>query len=168
MAAGASKEGFYGSLEAQSDEAYMMALEVNLLAPFAIVRGLLRNLRSSNHASVVNVASIYGLVGPVPGLYPDDSLVSPAAYSASKGGLVQLTRHLATVLAPDIRVNALCPGGIWRSQSEQFVENYSKRTPLARMGSESEMLGAVLWLCSDASAYVTGQVISVDGGWTAW
>jgi NAD(P)-dependent dehydrogenase (short-subunit alcohol dehydrogenase family) len=168
LAAGADMEGFYGSLEAQSDEAYMMALEVNLLAPFALVRGLLRNLRLSDHASVVNVSSIYGLVGPVPSLYPDDSRVTPAAYSASKGGLIQLTRHLATVLAPDVRVNALCPGGIWRSQPEQFVENYSRRTPLARMGTEAEMIGAVLWLCSDASAYVTGQVIAVDGGWTAW
>ena len=94
--------------------------------------------------------------------------MTPAAYSASKGGLVQLTRHLATVLAPHVRVNALCPGGIWRSQPETFVANYSQRTPLGRLGTEAEMVGALMWLCSDASAYVTGQVIAVDGGWTAW
>ena len=93
---------------------------------------------------------------------------NPAAYAASKGGLLQLTRWLSTVMAPQVRVNALTPGGIARGQQAVFQERYIKRTPLARMGTEEDMMGAAAYLASDLSAYVTGQNIIVDGGWTAW
>ena len=92
---------------------------------------------------------------------------NPAAYAVSKGGIIQLTRYLATVLAPDIRVNALSAGGLWRNQDEEFHRRYKDRTPLKRMGTEEDMKGAVVFLASDMSAYVTGQNILVDGGWTA-
>ena len=95
-------------------------------------------------------------------------MANPAAYGASKGGLHQLTRWLATTLAPDIRVNTLVPGGIFRQQPESFVAAYSKRTPLGRMAHEEDMAGALLYLCSDLSAYVTGHALPVDGGWQAW
>ena len=93
---------------------------------------------------------------------------NPAGYAASKGGLIQLTRWLATVLAPDVRVNAIIPGGIWRNQPETFREQYVARTPLGRMGAEEDLKGAAAYLASDLSAYVTGQNLIVDGGWTAW
>ena len=93
---------------------------------------------------------------------------SPAAYAASKGGLLQLTRWLSTVLAPDVRVNSISPGGVARGQPESFVTRYVARTPLRRMATEEDFKGAIAYLASDLSAYVTGENIVVDGGWSAW
>jgi NAD(P)-dependent dehydrogenase (short-subunit alcohol dehydrogenase family) len=92
----------------------------------------------------------------------------PAAYGASKAGLLQLTRYFASVLAPQVRVNALTPGGVWRDQPNAFHERYKERTPMARMAVEEDFKGAAAYLASDLSAYVTGQNLVVDGGWTAW
>lgn len=93
---------------------------------------------------------------------------NPAAYAASKGGLLQLTRWLATTLAPEIRVNSMTPGGIVRGQPTEFQERYIARTPLQRMGAEEDLKGAAAYLASDLSAYVTGHNLVVDGGWTIW
>ena len=93
---------------------------------------------------------------------------NPAAYAAGKGGLLQLTRWMATALAPAIRVNAISPGGIWRNQPDSFVSAYAERTPLGRMGTEEDIKGAIAYLAGDLSKYVTGQNIVVDGGFTAW
>jgi NAD(P)-dependent dehydrogenase (short-subunit alcohol dehydrogenase family) len=95
-------------------------------------------------------------------------MANPAAYGASKGGLIQLTRWLSTTLAPQIRVNVIAPGGVARGQPESFVDRYKARTPLQRMATEEDFRGAVAYLASDLSAYVTGQVLSVDGGWGVW
>ena len=100
-------------------------------------------------------------------LYEGTTMANPAAYGASKGGLTQLTRYLATVLAPEVRVNCVSPGGIARGQPESFRQRYEKRTPLGRMASDSDYNGAVLFLASSASSYMTGATLVVDGGWTA-
>lgn len=160
--------GYAVPFDEQTDEAFALALQLNLTAPFSLTRRLAPLLRSSGHGSVVNVSSIYGLVGPNMGLYAGTRMGNPAAYAASKGGIAQLTRYLSTVLAPEVRVNAFAPGGIARGQDEAFVERYERLTPLGRMGTEDDFRGVVTWLASDASAYVTGQVVAVDGGWTAW
>ena len=91
-----------------------------------------------------------------------------AAYAASKGGLIQLTRYFATLFAPAVRVNSVSPGGVERGQPELFRQRYNARTPLGRMATEEDMKGVIAFLASDLSAYVTGQNIAVDGGWTAW
>ena len=91
-----------------------------------------------------------------------------AAYAASKGGLLQLTRWLATTLAPEIRVNAITPGGVARGQAESFIRRYAERTPLGRMARNDDYKGAAAFLVSDAARYVTGHNLVVDGGWTAW
>ena len=160
--------GYAVPFEEQTDEAFTMALALNLTAPFSLTRRLAPLLRAGGRGSVINVSSIYGLVGPNMGLYEGTRMGNPAAYAASKGGLAQLTRYLSTVLAPEVRVNAFAPGGIARGQDDAFVERYERLTPLARMGTEDDFRGVVTWLASDASAYVTGQVVAVDGGWTAW
>jgi NAD(P)-dependent dehydrogenase (short-subunit alcohol dehydrogenase family) len=160
--------GYAVPFEEQTDDAFALALALNLTAPFSLTRRLAPLLRATGHGSVVNVSSIYGLVGPNMGLYAGTRMGNPAAYAASKGGIAQLTRYLSTVLAPDVRVNAFAPGGIARGQDEAFVERYEALTPLGRMGTEDDFRGVVTWLASDASAYVTGQVVAVDGGWTAW
>ena len=89
-------------------------------------------------------------------------------YGASKGGLIQLMRYLATELAPATIVNAITPGGVWRDQPETFVARYEARTPLGRMACEEDLKGAVAFLATDLSAYVTGHNLVVDGGWTVW
>lgn len=161
-------EGWGTSFEKQSPETWRRALEVNLTAPFVLVKSCLEALRSSGNGSIINIGSTYGVVGAVMSLYEGTSMGSPAAYAASKGGLIQFTRWLATVLAPVIRVNSISPGGVWRNQPEQFHQRYVERTPLGRMAVEEDFKGIVAYLASDASAYVTGQNIMVDGGWTAW
>jgi len=160
--------GWAVPLEQQSSGAWRLALEVNLTAPFLLVQAALPYLRRSGHGSVINVASIYGMVGPDMSLYRGTGMGNPAAYGVSKGGLLQLTRWLATVLAPQVRVNAVTPGGIERSQPEEFQRRYQVRTPLRRMGHEEDVKGAIVFLATDLSAYVTGQNLVVDGGWTAW
>lgn len=125
-------------------------------------------LEKSRAGSVINVSSMYGMVGPDMHLYEGTEMGNPAAYAASKGGLLQLTRWMATVMAPKVRVNALTPGGVWRGQDNTFHEKYKKRTPLARMATEEDFKGAAAFLASDLSLYVTGQNIVVDGGWTVW
>jgi NAD(P)-dependent dehydrogenase (short-subunit alcohol dehydrogenase family) len=93
---------------------------------------------------------------------------NPAAYGVSKGGLIQLTRWLATTIAPEVRVNAISPGGIFRNQPEAFVNRYAEKTPLGRMATEDDFRGAIAYLASDLSRYVTGQILSVEGGWGVW
>lgn len=131
-------------------------------------RGLTPILKSSKGASVINISSIYGAIAPNWELYKGLDMANPAAYSVSKGGLIQLSKWLSTTLAPDIRVNSISPGGILRSQPDEFVERYEQRTPLKRMANEDDFRGAIAYLGSDLSRYVTGQNIFVDGGWSVW
>lgn len=152
----------------QSVKTWRRALEVNLTAPFALAQSAAEALAKNRRGSIINVLSIYGVVGPDERLYEGTNLGNPAAYGASKAGLMQLTRHLSTTLAPAVRANALTPGGVSRGQPAAFSERYVSRTPLGRMAVEEDFKGAVVYLASDASAYVTGQNIIVDGGWTAW
>jgi NAD(P)-dependent dehydrogenase (short-subunit alcohol dehydrogenase family) len=152
----------------QSVDTFRRALEVNLTAAFALTQACTPLLADSGQGSVVNVLSIYALVGPDRRLYEGTPLDNPAAYAASKGGLLQLTRWLATTLAPTIRVNAITPGGIFRDTKEPFLSRYVERTPLRRMATEEDFKGAFAFLASGLSRYVTGQNLVVDGGWTAW
>ena len=164
----AAHEGWTVPFEEQSSTLWRDALEINLTSAFVLSQAAAPLLRRSGHGAIVNIASIYGVVGPDMRIYEGTISGNPAAYAASKGGLLQLTRWMATVLAPDIRVNAVTPGGIERGQAESFMERYHARTPLGRMGREDDIKGAVAYLASDLSAYVTGQNLVVDGGWTAW
>jgi NAD(P)-dependent dehydrogenase (short-subunit alcohol dehydrogenase family) len=161
-------EGWAAPFEQQSVETWRRALEVNLTAAFDLCKQATPFLRASGHGNIINIGSIYGLYGPDWSLYENTAMANPAAYSASKGGLLQLTRWLATTLGPDVRVNSISPGGIARGQPAVFVERYEARTPLKRMATEDDFRGAVAYLASDLSAYVTGHNLSVDGGWGAW
>lgn len=160
--------GYAVPFEQQTDEAFDLATRLNLTVPFSLTRRLAPLMRAHGRGSVINVSSIYGLVGPNMGLYDGTRMGNPAGYAATKGGISQLTRYLSTVLAPEIRVNAFAPGGIERGQAPEFIRRYERLTPLGRMATEDDFRGIVTWLAGDASAYVTGQVIAVDGGWTAW
>ena len=163
-----SLDGWVTGFDDQSLLTWRRCVEVNVTAAFHLCQLLAPKLRAAPTASIVNIASIYGAVGPDYSLYENTSMGNPAAYAISKAGLLQLTRWLATTLAPDVRVNCISPGGVARGQPQSFVDRYVKRTPLARMGKEEDFKGAIAYLASDLSAWVTGQNLFVDGGWTVW
>jgi NAD(P)-dependent dehydrogenase (short-subunit alcohol dehydrogenase family) len=152
----------------QKVEPWDRAMRINTTSAFLLVQAAQKHLEQSQHGSVLFISSIYGLVGPDMRLYEGTGMNNAAGYAASKGGLLQLMRYLATVLAPKVRVNAISPGGIWRNQHNDFHERYKSRTPLGRMATEEDLKGAIAYLASDLSGYVTGHNLVVDGGWTAW
>ena len=152
----------------QSIETWRRALEVNLVAPFELCQGLSQVLNKSRGGNIINIASIYGQYGPDWRLYENTEMSNPAAYGASKAGLIQLTKWLSTTLAPHVRVNAISPGGVFNGQPDSFVNSYSSRTPLARMADYGDFCGGVVYLATDMSEYVTGQVLNIDGGWGVW
>lgn len=160
--------GWAEPFEGQTTEAWRAAMEVNVTSAFELCQSAAPLLAASGHGSIINIASIYGILGPDWSLYAGTRMANPAAYAASKGALIQLTRWLATTIGPAVRVNSVCPGGIARGQPESFVSQYEARTPLKRMGTEADFRGIAVFLASDMSAYVTGQNIVVDGGWSAW
>lgn len=161
-------QGWAVPFEEQTVDTWRRALEVNLTAVFDLCQGLTPMLRAADGASIINIASIYGKYGPDWSLYDGTNMSNPAAYGVSKGGLIQFTRWLATTIAPRVRVNAISPGGVFRNQPEKFVPRYEARTPLGRMATEDDFRGAVAYLASDLSKYVTGQNLAVDGGWGIW
>lgn len=160
--------GWCVPFENQSLETWRAAVEVNMTAPFFLTQAAYPLLAKSGKGSVVNLGSIYGFLGPDMRIYGDTDMGNPCAYAASKGGLIQLTRWLATVLAPAVRVNSVSPGGVFRNQDAAFLKAYEARTPMGRMATEDDMKGVIAFLASDLSSYVTGQHIAVDGGWSAW
>lgn len=157
-----------GRLETRTVAAWDKAMRVNLTSAFVLVQECREALAQQGRGSVILVSSIYGMGGPVMSLYEGTAMVNEPDYAASKGGLIQLGRYLATALAPRIRVNTIAPGGIARGQPDSFRQRYEARTPLGRMGREEDLKGAFAYLAGDLSAYVTGQNLAVDGGWSAW
>ena len=160
--------GWAVPFEEQTVAAWDAALRVNLTSAFILTQEARELLAASDHGSVILFGSIYGLAGPDMTLYSGTDMGNPGGYAASKGGLIQITKYLATILAPSVRVNAISPGGVWRNQPDLFHERYKTRTPMNRMATEEDLKGAVAYLASDLSSYVTGHNLVVDGGWTTW
>ncbi|WP_067587615.1 SDR family oxidoreductase [Endozoicomonas ascidiicola] len=158
-------KGWATPFKQQEVGTWKKALDVNMTAAFSLIQYCLPLLERSQSPSIINVSSIYGVAGQKMALYSGMDYLTPAAYAASKGALVQLTKYLATVLAP-IRTNCISPGGIERGQDEAFQERYKQLTPLGRMACEGDFKGACHFLASDLSRYITGQNIIVDGGWS--
>lgn len=163
-----SMNGWSVPFEKQNISSWRRAIEVNLISIFDLAKLFYKLLKKSNHGSIINIGSIYGVIAPDFKIYENLNFNNPAAYSASKGGLQQLSRWLSTAFAPNIRVNCINPGGIIRNQPSKFIKSYIAKTPLGRMAKEEDMKGAIIYLASDLSLYVTGQCLMVDGGWTVW
>jgi 2-deoxy-D-gluconate 3-dehydrogenase len=154
---------------------WQKSLDVNLTGALLCCQSVGKAMLSQGRGVIVNVCSTYGVVAPDQRLYrregeTEQKLFKPVAYAVTKAGIAHLTRYLAAYWAGrGIRVNTLTPGGVYSgAQDEEFVARYSARTPLGRMASTDEMNGAMLFLVSDASSYMNGANLIVDGGWTAW
>jgi NAD(P)-dependent dehydrogenase (short-subunit alcohol dehydrogenase family) len=162
-----------GAFEDYPLNAWQSALDVNLTGMFLCCQAAVRPmLAAEKKGSIINICSTYGLVAPDQRIYQRDgrqTSYKPVYYSVTKAGVLGLTRYLAAYYAgTDIRVNALTPGGIFNNHDEVFLNAYSARTIMGRMADKDEMNGALLFLASDASSYMTGSNLVVDGGWTAW
>lgn len=143
-------------------------VDMHLNGYFLCCKEVLERMKQQRNGTVVNMSSIYGVVGPDFSVYEGTSMTMPVAYSAIKGGLNNLTRYLAAYYGPyNVRVNCLSPGGIFDNQPESFVKSYESKVPLKRMGTAQDILGPLVFLLSDSSSYVTGHNLLVDGGWTA-
>ncbi|WP_108124480.1 SDR family oxidoreductase [Saccharospirillum mangrovi] len=160
-----SLPGWLGGLDEQSRATFDDALVVNLGSAFTLVKTLLPVL---NNASLVFISSIYANHGPDMSLYEDTAMDNPAAYGASKAGLQQLSRYVASRYGQrGIRSNCIVLGGVFRQQDERFVERYHRRTALGRMATEQDVVGPVLFLLSDSAGYVTATELAVDGGYAS-
>ena len=142
-------------------------MKLNLGASYDLSNSFFKSLKKSKIGSIVNIASIYGIVAPDYKLYKKTNMQNPAAYGASKAGLIQLTKWQASTFAPYVRVNCISLGGIFNNQNKIFLNKYKNKTLLGRMGIKSDINGTITYLTTDLSSYVTGQNIVVDGGFTA-
>lgn len=155
-------------VEDLSLESWQKNVDMHLNSYAWISRKICLIMKEQGGGSLINFGSIYGVVGNNFSVYDGTELTSPMAYCAIKGGIVNLSRYLASYFGEfSVRVNTICPGGIFDNQNETFVKNYERNTPLRRMGKPEEIASAVLFLASDAASYITGATIMVDGGWTA-
>jgi 2-deoxy-D-gluconate 3-dehydrogenase len=166
---GAQNQNFFETFPV---DAWRQALDVNLTGMFLCAQAAVKPMIDQNHGVIINICSTYGLVGPDQRIYErpgQAKQVKPVFYSVTKAGVLGLTHYLATYYAgKNIRANALTPGGVYNNHDETFVQNYSYRAVMGRMAEPDEMNGAMLFLASDASTYMTGANLVVDGGWTAW
>ena len=162
--------GFYGSDPADHPiDAWEQVFKVNVTGVLMACQTFGRAMIDNGGGSIVNLSSTYGVVSADPRIYGESGVNSPISYAGSKSAILNMTRYLAVHWRErKIRVNTLIPGGVFDNQGKEFVENYSARTPLGRMASADEYQGAILFMLSDASSYMTGATVTVDGGWTAW
>jgi len=168
-------DAFLASFEDYSHEQWRKIMAVNLDGMFLVAQAVGKQMVAQGKGgSIIQTASVYGVMAPDHRIYEGSfyqgrKINTPAVYTASKAAVIGLTKHLATYWADKgIRVNTLTPGGIEDGQNDEFQRRYAARVPLNRMGARHEIVGALLYLASDASSYVTGQNIIVDGGLNAW
>ncbi len=162
-----------GAFEDYPLDLWNSALDVNLTGMFLMTQACVKPmLKQGKKGSIINICSTYGLNGPDQRIYVKEGkrvAFKPIYYTVTKAGVMGFTKYLAAYYAgTEIRVNALTPGGVFNNHEDYFVKNYSAKTILGRMAKKDEMNGALLFLASDASSYMTGNNVVVDGGWTAW
>lgn len=166
--------GENGPFETYPEQSWTKVMDVNAKGVFLVCQVFGGAMAEAGRGSIVNVCSTYGLVSPDQSLYEyrrrrGETFFKPVAYAASKSALLNLTRYVATYYAPrGVRANLISPGGVFNGQDEEFLAGYHARVPLGRMAREDEYNGAIVFLVSDASSYMTGANLVVDGGWTAW
>jgi NAD(P)-dependent dehydrogenase (short-subunit alcohol dehydrogenase family) len=163
-----------GPFESYPEASFDEVMAVNVKGTFLCCQVFGAAMARAGRGSIVNISSVYGMLSPVQELYAfrrarGEEFTKPVAYSVSKSAILNLTRYLATYWAKaGVRVNTLTLAGVWNDQPREFLEAYEARVPLGRMLRAEEALGALVFLASDASSYVTGSNVVVDGGWSAW
>lgn len=166
-----------GPFENFPEEVFREVVDVNLVGTFLCCQAVgARMVAAGKGGSIINIGSIYGMLSPIQDIYAYKKertgvpFIKPVAYSAAKSGIYNLTRYLATYWGKQgIRVNTLTPAGVWRdTQDETFQKNFTDRMPMGRMSHEDEYNGSLIFLASQASSFMTGSNLVVDGGWTAW
>lgn len=171
---GGDLKQFFRKFEEYPMETWNDVMGVNLNGTFLVTQAFGSLMLEKNSGSIVNISSIYGLLGPDNRIYEGSeynglAINTPAIYSVTKAGVIGLTRFLASYWGENgIRVNCVCPGGIESGQNEIFKKKYSSRVPMGRMAKVEEIVNPILFLASDASSYINGQIIAVDGGLTCW
>ena len=161
----------YLPFEEFPSDVWASSIAVNLTGAFYCCREFGRQMVKQNKGVIVNIASTYGIVGADQRIYGKNKINSPISYAAAKAAIINMTRYLASYWhGKNIRVNTLSPGGVLdkKYQDKDFIKRYSEKTILGRMANKEEYNGAILFLLSDASSYMTGANLVVDGGWTAW
>lgn len=163
-------EGFLtSSIEGFEIDLWNDIIRVNLTGTFITCQAFGTQMIKQKKGSIINFASTYGVVSSNPGLYDDNSMGNPVAYTASKGAVIMLTKYLAVHWAKKgVRVNCLTPHGVYNDHEQNFINHFSQLSPMGRMMKKEELVGAAIFLASDAASYVTGENLMVDGGWTAW
>ncbi len=160
---------FFAKFEEYKDEDWDAVVETNLKGTYLTCQIIGGHMAENGGGSIINMPSTYSVVAPNQKLYIGTSIGCPAAYSASKGGVMALSQYLSTYWASSgVRVNQITPHGVWNNHEDRFEKNFSELSPLGRMSYNHEVAGAAIFLLSDASSYVTGHNLMVDGGWTAW
>jgi NAD(P)-dependent dehydrogenase (short-subunit alcohol dehydrogenase family) len=163
-----------GPVETYPEASFDRVMNVNVKGTFLACQVIGARMAAEGRGSIVNISSIYGMLSPVQDVYEfrrgdGDEFYKPVAYSVSKSALYNLTRYLATYWAKSgVRVNTLTLAGVANDQPQEFVDAYTARMPVGRMADVGEVVGPVVFLASDASSYVTGANLVVDGGWSAW
>jgi len=163
-----------GPVESYPEESFDQVMDVNVKGTFLACQVVGARMAQAGRGSIVNISAVYGMLSPVQELYDfrrasGETFFKPVAYSVSKSALYNLTRYLATYWAlAGVRVNTLTLAGVSNDQPQEFVDAYTARMPIGRMADACEVVGPVVFLASDASSYVTGANLVVDGGWSAW
>jgi len=161
--------GVFTSFEDRTAKEFMQVMNVNLLGTFLISQGAIKLMKSVNNGKIINIGSIYGQVSSDERIYGDSGRNNSEVYSATKAGVIHMTKYMATHFGKyNIQVNCISPGGILNQQSEEFIKNYEYKNPMKRMGTPEDLQSALKYLISDETKYINGQNITIDGGFVAW
>jgi NAD(P)-dependent dehydrogenase (short-subunit alcohol dehydrogenase family) len=160
----------FSPFEERTEDEINLVMNVNIKGNILMTQLVYNKyFKANNKGNIINIGSIYGVVSGDMRIYKNGDRRTPEIYGATKAAVINLTKYFATYMAPNnVRVNCISPGGIFNEQDKDFIENYSKKVPMSRMGSEDELISTIEYLLSEKSSYVTGQNIVVDGGFTCW
>jgi len=161
--------GVFTPFEDRTAKEFMQVMNVNLLGTFLMSQGAIKLMKSVNNGKIINIGSIYGQVSSDERIYGDSGRNNSEVYSATKAGVIHMTKYMATHFGKyNIQVNCISPGGILNQQSEEFIKNYEYKNPMKRMGTPEDLQSTLKYLISDETKYINGQNITIDGGFVAW